>query len=873
MKKKKILIGFLAILTSLSILLPGFSFAVSAYTGNISSEIIEQSAKTAVDIEAEGIVLLKNEDGTLPLAGKKLNVFGSASITPFLGGTGSGSIISENPLLFYDALELAGIEYNDELKNLYEENNENEIFKIGNPLTDFLLQMLLLKQTLKEMPVEKISDQVMERAKGFSSTALVMIGRTGTEGEDLPAEDLHLSEEEERLIKKVTENFQEVIVLFNIGNVMEMGWLEAYPQIKAAAIVWIPGEFGMEAVAKMLKGEISPSGKLADTVAYSLDDHPSSINFGDFTYSGSLEKYLDYREGIYVGYRYFETFAKDKVQFPFGFGLSYADFDFELLEIFETPLELGFKVRVTNTGDRAGKEVAQLYFKPPYEVGGIEKSEIVLGAYQKTKLLQPGESDTLILTIDQTDMVSYDYKKEEAWVLDAGTYQISLRRDVRREIFAFDYSLGEKTVFKADRHTGKEIKNLFDFAYDGFEILSRQDPVGTFPILAERKSDQAVLKADRLPKPKKGQISPIGLEHSGGVINLQDVYEDPTLWEPFLDQLTLEELTLLVTAGGYKTAGIERLGIPQTADNDGPASIKGRYGVTFKDTGAAYPCATALACTFNDELAYEMGQSVAREAAYIGTDIWYAPGGNIHRNPRGGRNFEYFSEDPLLAGKMSAKLIAGAKAGGLLTTIKHYALNDQEQNRMGVYTWADEQTMREIYLKAFEIAFKEGGGNGVMTGFNRLGPVWCGASAALNKELLREEWGFEGFVVSDFALNFTGFGYMNPALAVYGGNDTMLTGLYPLQKFQYTASIKYAYTRDPVGFGRALRESAKNICLAKMQTRAFLDPQDLPEDSLIDNLAPPSDWDFFDSALSPLLYLLNNIAGLGIYFLRNILGL
>jgi beta-glucosidase len=504
----------------------------------------------------------------------------------------------------------------------------------------------------------------------------------------------------------------------------------------------------------------------------------------------------------------------------------------------------------------------------------LEKSEIVLGAYAKTKLLKAGESQLLSLSFTKRDMASYDYKNEEAYVVDAGKYKISLRRDVRSEVYYFDYNIIEKTVYKTDEVTGKKIKNLFSSAYDGFKILSRQDPVATAPTLEAREVSEAVLKADSLPKPKLGLPPRMGVSLPEGTISLQDVYKDPSKWEAFLDQMTLDELTLLVTVGGYKTAGIERLGIPETADNDGPASVKGRHGIFFKDSGAAYPCATALACSFNGELAYEMGESVAREAAYMGTDIWYAPGANIHRNPCGGRNFEYYSEDPLLSGKMAARVMAGAASGGLVSTLKHYALNDQEQNRMGVFTWADEQTLREIYLKAFEIAVKESGCKGMMTGLNRIGPDWCGASGALNKELLRGEWGFEGFVVSDFAVNYTGFGYMNPALCVYNGNDTMLTGLYPLQKVQYTASVKFAYYRDPVGFGRALREAAKNICIAKMHTQAFLNPQNFPKDTLKDNLTPISDWDFTSKPLvSPFLFILNNAVGAIIYVMRSFLGL
>ena len=340
----------------------------------------------------------------------------------------------------------------------------------------------------------------------------------------------------------------------------------------------------------------------------------------------------------------------------------------------------------------------------------------------------------------------------------------------------------------------------------------------------------------------------------------------------FLDQLTLDEMTMLVIDGGYETYGVERLGIPHTMDNDGPSSVKGRNGLLYTDCGTAYPCETAIACTWNCPLAEKMGEGVGKEAEDMGTDIWYAPGVNIHRNPMAGRNFEYFSEDPVISGKMASAIISGCASQGLVTTIKHFVLNDQESNRAGIYTWADEQTMREIYLKAFEIPIKETKCCGIMSAFDRLGTVWCGASSALLNDLLRTEWGFEGFVVSDYSSNFTGTGYMNPVLAVYNGNDTILTGIWALNKPSHVAAIKLAYRRDPIGFGKALREACKNLCIAKMQTRAFLHPEKVYDDSLAASLQKPSDWNFeFPYAFSALRYVLNNMMNVVLWLLRYVL--
>lgn len=652
---------------------------------------------------------------------------------------------------------------------------------------------------------------------------------------------------------------------------MEMGWLDEYESVKAAAMVWIPGEFGMTAVARMLKGTVNPSGRLADTAAYSVSDHPSNECFGDHEYDNK-DKFIEYLEGIYVGYRYFETFAKDKVQYPFGYGLSYTQFEKELVSRSVSGGKITLGVKVTNTGRRSGKDTVQVYYSPPYTPGGIEKSAICLAGYTKTGMLEPGASETVTVTYSINDMASYDYKSAEAWVLEKGDYKIILGENVREHIDSFTYTVPEDVIIKADSATGNGIKNLFADVYSGFPILSRADAAGTYPKPRELTADEKIKKVDKNPEPVTvGEAPVIGAKYDE-VITLQQVYEDETLWDAFLDQLTLDEMAKLVTHSGYQTYGVERLGIPATMDNDGPSCVKGRNGIVYTDCGTAYPCETAIACTFNDELAAEMGRSIGVEARDIGTDIWYAPGVNIHRNPRGGRNFEYFSEDPLLSGKMASAVIGGAQSEGLVVTIKHFALNDQETNRNGVFTWADEQTMREIYLKAFEIPIKETKCGGVMSAFNRLGTVWCGAKSALLKDLLRTEWGFDGFVVSDYSWNFTGAGYMSPVLAVYNGNDTMLTGIWLVNMPSHIAAVKLAYARDPIGFGAALREACKNICKAKMKTKAFLTPDDSYDASLMGALVRPGDWDFeWPYTFSLFRYLLNNLLNTIFWLARFIL--
>lgn len=868
MKKRftKFLSVFLALVMTFSVIPHAL-----AMSGDINPDIIAETSQTAIQIEGEGLVLLKNEDDVLPLKNQKLNVFGAGSVCPFIGGSGSGSVISEDPVTFYDALEAENIEYNTQLRDLYEKHcGSNAMPKTDNTVLNNLLALMFAKSSLDELDINKLDDKVIGNAKAFSDTAVVIISRTSAEGTDLTEEVLQLKEEEIALFKKLNANFENIIVLFNIANVMEMGWLEDYENIKAAAIIWIPGEFGMTAVSQVLNGKINPSGKLADTVAYKVSDHPSNECFGTHKYKGG-EYYVEYLEGIYVGYRYFETFAKDKVHFPFGYGLSYTTFTKEIVNYSTSNDKIKVDVKVTNTGNVSGKETAQIYYSAPYHDGGIEKSAICLGGFAKTDILDPGQSEVLTVEFDAEDMASYDHKVNEAWVLGKGTYKIILGENVREHIDSFDYTVEEDRIIKYDNVTGTEINNLFEDVYSGFPVLSRSDFENTYPVLRELEATKEIKNTDKLPEPQtQGEAPKMGVEYDE-VITLQDVYEDETLWDKFLDQLTLNEMVMMVIDGGYNTRGVERLGIPHTWDNDGPSSIKGQNGLVYDDSGTAYPCQTALACTWNTELAEQFGEGVGKEAKDMGTDIWYAPGANIHRNPRGGRNFEYYSEDPLISGKMASAVIMGCHKQNLVVTMKHFVMNDQESHREGVFTWADEQTMREIYLKAFEIPVKETNCKGMMSAFNRIGTNWCGGSSALLNDLLREEWGFEGFVVSDYSWNFTGTGYMSPVIAVYNGNDTILSGIWAVNLPSHVISVTNAYYRDPVGFGNALRQSCKNLCIAKMHTKAFLEPYEY-DGSLGSFLESPDEWEFESPYIwSTIRYLLNNVINVIVFCVGKIL--
>ncbi len=857
-----------ALLLSVLFLLTLFPFFAAAKSGKLNADVAAKTRALAVEIETEGVVLLKNDADVLPLADKPVNVFGAGSVLPFYGGAGSGAVTTDDPVSLYEALETAGISYNPALKKLYEAHVHTFSPKTDNTVINNLLQLALAKSALDEMPTRYLTDKVIQQAQSFSDTALLVISRTSAEGKDLSADTLRLSGEEQKLVQRVTAAFSNVIVLFNTGNLMEMGWLEQYESIKAAMLVWIPGEFGLEGAANVLAGKASPSGKLADTAAYRIADHPSSVCFGSHAYDNG-DHYVEYSEGIYVGYRYFETFAPDKVQFPFGFGLSYTTFEKTDAAFECAGDEIRVSVTVRNTGTRAGKEVVELYYCPPYTPGGIEKSAVVLGAFAKTKLLSPGDSERISLTLPLRDMASYDQKDAQAYVLDAGDYRLFLGSDIRTPYAEQTLHLDGR-IYKTDETSGAPIRNLFAACNNGLSVLSRKD--GVIPALRTLQADAAVKNKDALPAPAADGTAPKQGVRYETAITLQDVAADESKWDAFLDQLTLDEMIDLAIHSGYETQGVARLGIPATEDNDGPSSIKGRHGLVYVDSGTAYPCETAIACTWNTPLAERLGDGVGQEAADMGEDIWYAPAINLHRNPMGGRNFEYFSEDPLLSGLFGAAIIRGANRFELVTTVKHFALNDQESHRSGLFTWADEQTIRELYLRAFERPVKIGGTVGVMSAYNRIGADWCGASRALLQDLLRTEWGFDGYVISDYSSNFTGKGYMSPVNGVYAGNDTMLTGIWSLQKPSHILAMKQAYARDPVGFGAALREAVRHLCKAKMQTKAFLHPERTYDDSFLGSLDTPAEWEFtFPYSISLLRYLLNNLTNLVVYAFRYIL--
>ncbi len=825
--KKKTAMRFIALILAMSVMLSASATAFAASL--ISEETRAKSVEIAHKIESEGIVLLKNENSVLPLKNKKVNVFGAASCSiAFAGAAGSGAVRSSDAVGFYDALENSEIEYNTELYDLYADYTGT---KVDMGLIGYVATVLeqFFGGGQSEMPIGKISEKIMKKAVDFSQTAIIVIGRVGTEMKDLSIEKLNLTADEETMIDKVCSEFSDVIVVFNISNIMDMSWLDDYESIKAAMIMWLPGEVATNSVGEVLAGKVNPSGKLADTVSYDIEDHPASENFGNYMYKGiiGIPKYfVNYNEGIYVGYRYFETFAPEKVMYPFGFGLSYTEFEWNIKSFDADSKKINISVAVKNTGEVAGKDVVQIYFSAPYYEGGIEKSATELAAYKKTSELKPGESETLNISFDVEDMASYDSENEEAWVLDKGEYKIHVSHDVRNAEKSFSYNVPEKVVYKTDSNSGAEIKNLFGFAKGNLEYFSRSNPEETYPEPpSDYKATEEVKNSDKRPEPEtEGEKPKTGVKYKDGVITLQDVAKDESLWDAFLDQLTVSEMIELIADCGYETTAVKRLGIPATSDNDGPSCIKGEGGLLYRDCGLAFPVATALACTWNDELAEEFGEIIGEEAIQLGTHVWYAPGCNIHRSPQGGRNNEYYSEDPLLSGKISAAVIRGAQSKGLIVTVKHFVANEQETNRQsnGLYTWLNEQSLREIYLEPFEISVKEGNARGIMSAYNRIGAQWCGGSKTLITDLLRNEWGFDGFVITDASIDLTGDGYLDPVLAVYARNSGILTMLYVVSAPQTRMALRMAYLKDPIGMGKAMRLCVYDICRMKIESNAFV---------------------------------------------------
>ena len=788
--------------------------------GTLSDETNEEAAEVAEEIMEDGIVLLKNES-LLPLnETKKLNIFGWESINPAYGGAGSGGINDLYDIVSLNqGLENAGFSINQELVDFY--NN----YGADNP------EMSIQKQswTLPEPPVDTYSDELIKSAKEYSDVAVVVLSRKAGEGhndipmdvrkaaydnnsdeyDDFPEGEhyLQLSQTERDMVDMVCSNFDNVILIYNGANQFELGFADEYPQIKS--VVWCPGtgNVGFNALGKVFSGEVNPSGKTPDTFIYDMTTAPwwnnaektEYTNLADLAVEGMnagtaqvyAPAFTNYVEGIYVGYKYYETAAQEgaidydkTVQYPFGYGLSYTEFEQKMGELEEKDGQISVDVEVTNTGDVAGKDVVEVYYKPPYTNGGIEKSSANLIEFEKTNLLQPGESQTVTVTFSIEDMASYDENNAKAYVLEKGDYVISINSDSHTVLDQKTYTADKDVVYKGENKRASDdtaATNVFEDAKGDVTYLSRADHFANYeeataapasaelgePYVSEYHLNSNFDKTTYLND--EDVMPTTGADNGLTLADMRDAdYDDPR-WEKLLDQLTVDEMANMIAMAGYQTAAMDSVGKVATLDFDGPAAINNN----FTGVGSiGFPIEVVVASTWNKELAQAWGECMGKMSQEMGAEGWYAPGMNTHRTAFGARNYEYFSEDGVLAGNMGAKAVEGARKYGVYSYIKHFAL--YEGNAKMVSVWSNEQAIREIYLKPFEISVKQGGANAVMVSWSFLGDKWTGECSNLMNTVLRDEWGFRGMALTDFFRN-NGHGFMNADAALANGVDVMLS--------------------------------------------------------------------------------------------------
>ena len=925
----------LAIVIAASMFWQDISMFMFGRAQTSDAKVLAGGTALCEDIVEEGVVLLKNEkdkkgNPALPLTEKeieKVNVFGWAAYDWMTMAFGSGYSNTSLPKLkLFPALKEAGIEYNETLYNMYK-NFYSDVSHVYNTKEDeqeyrggvsFGSEKIF---TLHEPGSAYYTDDVLNEATDFSDVALVVLGRTGSESKDLrqyqvkqeqknkstkTVKDtdrhyLEISKEEEEMIEAAKTACSKVIVVLNVANTMETGFIDD-EGIDGALLVGLTGLTGVNGLINVLRGEkeakvaerddegnikyddegnviykkdasgedlletvkVSPSGKTVDTYAYDLFTAPATANQGESgpakTYSSyggdgsAYRAYVDYSEGIYVGYKWYETADKEGywadvdneygkgyegvVQYPFGYGLSYTEFEWTVTHIYvngeeqkyNSTTQLGkndkleIYVSVKNVGDYPAMDVIQLYYTAPYISGGIEKSYVTLGAFTKTGVINPDESVIAKLDITVQSMASYDCYDSNAnghtgYELDGGVYYLRLMKNAHEE---GNIAEGSKTAasiaysipssgynYDEDEKTGETVENRFTNAdgngndqvvdnndLDGsresvpVKYLSRKDFKGTYPTnLPARARTSEAGSVAKAGDPTAAQLAATGytdLETPsviGSGLTFNDLLGttdfDDLIWDEIIAQIPYSELHTLVSDGYFKTAKLPSIEKPEFIDLDGPLGFNTRVtGGTNLCEFVAYPGATVLAQTWSVDLAYAMGLSVGQESASMeGLNGWYAPGANIHRNPFGGRNGEYYSEDALLSGLICAGTVKGAKDMGVHSYVKHFVANDSELNREGLFTFMTEQTLREIYLRPFELMIKEGGGNALMTAMNRLGRVWCGANYGLITEIVRGEWGFRGGIVTDW-INASDT-YMPAVKGLWAGNDIWLTNGIP----------------------------------------------------------------------------------------------
>lgn len=808
------------------------------------AEAFANAQEVNLKLAEEGFVLLKNENAALPMnKGARISVFSKNSVNLSYGGSGSGGFDTSNNKNLYESLNDAGFVTNPTLKNFYESSQSGPVRTANSSDLDNGDNQ---KIATAETPQNKYSDAVKNSYADYSDAALVVITRIGGEGFDLPryqgdsegavspdSHYLELDQNEIDLLTAVTDGtFKRVVVVFNTPSSFEATFLKdsAYAAFadKIDAAVWIgfTGSNGITALGEILNGDVNPSGRLVDTWAADFTKNPSFVNFGtgclpDTTdkYDGGMYYSVDYEEGIYVGYRYYETRGETdgedwynaNVVYPFGYGLSYTTFDWTVGDASASEIELGttitVPVTVKNTGSVAGKEVVQLYASAPYTLGGIEKAHKVLVGFAKTKLLQPGESETVTVSFDPYSAASYDYRDANSngfsgYELEAGEYTLYVSRNAHESEKAIALNLAADVQIGTDPTTDSEVvnrytdsENFLDSDWQLDAMLSRTDWEGTWPT---PQTAQQHAGTDRLYEEIRSE------EHNNPTDFDSEEYpwfgEEPTLtlrnllpsaeaegyepvvsydderWEELMMGCDEEEMIALINNGAYHTLAMESVGLPATIHGDGPSGFTCFMSKEQVNGTCQYVSEPVMASTWNINLMTELGEAIGEEGT-IGDKATgqpyssiYAPGVNIHRSPFGGRCSEYFSEDPFISGMMGAAEVQGIQSRGVLPTVKHFVANEQETHRSigGDLSWLSEQALREIYLKPFEYTVKLGETRGIMTSFNRIGTRWTGGDYRLLTEILRNEWGFNGLVICDFN---TIPQYMIPRMMFYAGGS------------------------------------------------------------------------------------------------------
>lgn len=876
-----------------------------------------RDAKLSEEVEAEGLVLVQNRGDALPLSRDvdRVNVFGWGSTQWVGGGSGSGGVSGECKGIL-QALTDEGIAYNESLARMYRDfQSERPFFAAGSLNSHDYEFCRLYEPDIEDGGL--YTPELLAEAKEYSTTALVVLSRVSGESIDCPREQfrtttkggpvkrsmarhyLEPSPEEEALIRYVAANYQNVVVLVNSTNPMELGIVESVEGVDACMLVGTTGTTGARSVVRALWGDVNPSGRTTDTYAYDFSTAPSWANAGadgeghyldsqgrypaDGTLNGNVGtreayksvRFVDYAEGIYVGYRWYETADAERfwdggrtrygegydgvVQYPFGYGLSYTSFSWQVVS--REPLRGGTLdpdgsvdtvVRVTNTGGRAGRDVVELYVTPPYERGGIEKPSTQLVAFAKTDELRPGQSQDVTLSFDVRSLASYDCYDANGngfagWELERGSYRVELKRDAHTLApclhASVSYELESDHPYPTDASTGVEVSNRFtgssaeagvsiDGRSTGSEVrcLTRADFRGSFPTNrdVDRPMPDAVRILNRYDKgqaraqdarfdgevqmtrqPSQAKARIYALERHGKLTALGRAlgrdYDDGR-WDPLLGTLSQGQMEQLVLHGYSHTAELDELGKPRSKELDGSSQASSFNQIR---RGVGFPNPTILAQGWDPGLARRFGQAVGMECAMLGIDGWYAPACNLHRTPLGGRDYEYYSEDPLLSGLMAARTVEGARQTGTYAYLKHLVLNEQDSYRDSLYTWLSEQALRELYLEPFRIAVEDGGCTAVMSSYNRVGAIWAGGSEALIDGVLRGEWGFHGTVITDYSDHHA---YMNADQMLRAGGSLFMDGVF--------GDGSFALDTTTPNFRRRLRAASKDVLYTWLNARS-----------------------------------------------------